>query len=748
MKKFLASLLISSSLLAPLSSSAQSIPELEALIKELQARVAALQAQIACAPVSPAAPTAGLSIARTLAVGSTGTDVSELQAFLKTKGFYTYPSITGYFGPVTEAAVKAYQSANGIDSIGIVGPLTRASLAGGTSAGSAIGVACGQAAPYVEAPRIYHGRSEAPAVADTTAPTATLTAPSASETVSGTSVTLSASASDNQLVAGVTFKLDTNTVLDVEDTSAPYSITWDSTAVTNASHTLIAVVRDSSGNLATSSAVTVTVDNAAPIVSSISSGTPWPTSATTTWSTDEAADSQIAYGTTAAYGATTTLDATLTTSHSVELTGLSPSTTYHFRIRTADAEGNTRYSSDQTFDTPATLGISGTPVETATEGEAYAGFTVSGTGGVEPYAYSIQSGTLPDGITLNGSTGAVSGTPTTVGASTDIVIRVTDDTNATADLAAFDITVESSALAYRYVGIQTVNSGNGFISSSQLSLFEDGNSTDLSLAATMGTTGTANGAGDFGPENLNDGDASSFYVSSANTAAAPGSTVSAGNVLYADFGAGNEKTITKIGWRPRASFTTESPDVWRVVGRNSASDPWSHIAYLPSDPAWVSGQYDEFIITPAGPVEEESGYRYIKFTYRTTSSGAFWSLTELDIALSAAGTTTGMYWFIVTETITPLSGWEADKAVNGTNSGNGWGGNNQTLPHSFTVDFGTGLKVDPYEFRLWPRDGSLSQAPSSFKIEGSNDNSAWETLVDQTGVTGWANSTPKTFLSN
>ena len=62
------------------------------------------------------------------------------------------------------------------------------------------------------------------------------------------------------------------------------------------------------------------------------------------------------------------------------------------------------------------LAISGTPVTTGTEyehgvGSTYAGFTVTASGGATPYTYSIASGALPAGITLNSSTGAVSGTP-------------------------------------------------------------------------------------------------------------------------------------------------------------------------------------------------------------------------------------------------------------------------------------------------------------------------------------------------
>jgi Concanavalin A-like lectin/glucanases superfamily/Bacterial Ig-like domain/Bacterial Ig domain len=97
------------------------------------------------------------------------------------------------------------------------------------------------------------------AVADTTAPAVALTAPTAGA-VSGLTA-VSANASDNHHVAGVQFKLD-GASLGAEDTTAPYSVTWDTRAEINGSHTLTAVARDASGNTTTSAGVAVTVDNA------------------------------------------------------------------------------------------------------------------------------------------------------------------------------------------------------------------------------------------------------------------------------------------------------------------------------------------------------------------------------------------------------------------------------------------------------------------------------------------------------
>ena len=97
---------------------------------------------------------------------------------------------------------------------------------------------------------------------DTTAPTVSITAPVGGATLTGTTVTLSANASDNVGVIGVQFLVD-GVAVGVEDTSAPYSIAWDSTSVANGAHTISARARDSAGNQQTSAAVSVDVSNTA-----------------------------------------------------------------------------------------------------------------------------------------------------------------------------------------------------------------------------------------------------------------------------------------------------------------------------------------------------------------------------------------------------------------------------------------------------------------------------------------------------
>ena len=105
---------------------------------------------------------------------------------------------------------------------------------------------------------------------DTTAPTV-----SASESGSSGTITLSASASDNVGVSLVEFYVDG--VLKASSNVAPYSASLNSTTLSNGSHSLVAKAYDAAGNVASSSAVAFSVNNAvvdatAPTASASESG--------------------------------------------------------------------------------------------------------------------------------------------------------------------------------------------------------------------------------------------------------------------------------------------------------------------------------------------------------------------------------------------------------------------------------------------------------------------------------------------
>jgi subtilisin family serine protease len=100
---------------------------------------------------------------------------------------------------------------------------------------------------------------------DAVAPTASMLTPASTGFVSGDAL-VSASASDNVAVAGVKFLLD-GSALGVEDTTAPYELSWPTTTSANGAHVLTAIARDAAGNVATSNtSVMVSNDFAPPTI--------------------------------------------------------------------------------------------------------------------------------------------------------------------------------------------------------------------------------------------------------------------------------------------------------------------------------------------------------------------------------------------------------------------------------------------------------------------------------------------------
>lgn len=69
--------------------------------------------------------------------------------------------------------------------------------------------------------------------------------------------------------------------------------------------------------------------------------------------------------------------------------------------------------------------------------------TISAQGGVSPYTFAVVSGSLPAGLSLNTSTGVISGTPTTAATST-FTVQVTD-ANGSTGTTNFSITVAAPA---------------------------------------------------------------------------------------------------------------------------------------------------------------------------------------------------------------------------------------------------------------------------------------------------------------
>jgi hypothetical protein len=144
---------------------------------------------------------------------------------------------------------------------------------------------------------------------------------------------------------------------------------------------------------------------------------------------------------------------------------------------------------------PAQTGATGTAITTI----ALAGYF---SGGTTPYTYAVQSGALPGGLSLNTSTGDITGTPSASGSFT-VVVRGTDAAAATADTNSigFTISVGGAATALTMTGPSTGVVGspstnftvgaNGTISSSHVVTPSDGGGggtfTPTSVTISSGT---------------------------------------------------------------------------------------------------------------------------------------------------------------------------------------------------------------------------------------------------------------------
>ncbi|MBU1755213.1 hypothetical protein KKH81_02950, partial [Patescibacteria group bacterium] len=156
--------------------------------------------------------------------------VSKLQSLLALLGYYK-SEITGVYDAYTQQALTAYSQ----------------------SAVHKHAITSGYRPP---------SRTTTPeAEPDPNAPTVSITSPTTGTSFTASSITFAATATDDESVTGVQFKLSDGTLIGSEDVESPYGVEWDITAVSEGSHAVVAVARNPSGLFATSTAVSVIVNN-------------------------------------------------------------------------------------------------------------------------------------------------------------------------------------------------------------------------------------------------------------------------------------------------------------------------------------------------------------------------------------------------------------------------------------------------------------------------------------------------------
>jgi hypothetical protein len=116
---------------------------------------------------------------------------------------------------------------------------------------------------------------------------------------------------------------------------------------------------------------------------------------------------------------------------------------------TAGSVADKTKSNSVTLTIPAAPAITTASLPAATAGAAYS-TTLTGSGGIAPYTWSLKSGTLPTGVSLNATTGVLSAAAgaTTATSATPLIFQMTDSGSPTALTATATLSLTINAVQY------------------------------------------------------------------------------------------------------------------------------------------------------------------------------------------------------------------------------------------------------------------------------------------------------------
>jgi hypothetical protein len=288
--------------------------------------------------------------------------------------------------------------------------------------------------------------------------------------------------------------------------------------------------------------------------------------------------------------------------------------------------GGTNAGDNEVTVNPVLPAVTTASLSDATVGGAYS-VTLGATGGTSPYTWSVLSGSLPAGLSLNPLTGVLSGTPTTAGSSS-FTIAVTDATTASSS-RAFTITTAAASSgpgdSVAPGGSLSIDGGAATTTSTSLT---------LALAATDAVGVTAYRVA----EGTDCSGASWVAVASATSfSASVGFTVSGGDgaktvcVQYSDAAANVSNTSTAtitLDAAPTVALATTAPDPTSGAFVVTATFSKAVTGFTAGDVAVANGTASAF---------SGSGASYT-FTVTASAQGAVTVDVGAGAATSAAGT--------------------------------------------------------------------------------------------------------------
>jgi hypothetical protein len=156
------------------------------------------------------------------------------------------------------------------------------------------------------------------------------------------------------------------------------------------------------------------------------------------------------------------LPAGLTLSSAGVLSGTPTQTgSFPITVKVTDGNGCTGIGATYTLVINCqTITVTNPGVTTGTAGTAFSQ-TFTQTGGIGTTTFSVNSGTLPAGMTFHSATGVLDGTPTQTG-SFSLVIRATDSNGCTGDGATYTLVIGCQTITVTNPGVTTGTAGTPF----------------------------------------------------------------------------------------------------------------------------------------------------------------------------------------------------------------------------------------------------------------------------------------------